>query len=99
MDNYTQERSQQEISEELLDEKRAAKAREREDKLAITIQSTLSQLGQKVDEKAQQDKKNRPSKPNGFWKNKVSSHETPTDSGTNFSELQDFLGRSPDEAE
>jgi len=70
MDTY-QERSQQEISEELLDEKRAAKAREREDKLAITIQSTLSQLGKKVDKKARQDKKTRPSKPNAFWKNNI----------------------------
>jgi hypothetical protein len=56
-------------------------------------------LGKKVDKKAKQDKKSRPSKPNAFWKQKVEVQEAPAAGGTNFSELEDFLGRSPDEAE
>ena len=41
----------------------------------------------KVDEKAQQDKRNRPSKPNAFWKREVNVEETPKEAGTNFLEL------------
>ena len=40
----------------------------------------------KVDEKAQQDKRNRPSKPNAFWK-RTDVEETPKEAGTNFLEL------------
>ena len=100
---------------------RAARAREREERLQRSIQSTLNNLGKRVDKshkKLDERRSNRPQsrgrhpdKPNKFWaasmqKVKSNGQKVPSKQGieddapraTNFPDLEEFLGKAPDES-
>jgi hypothetical protein len=102
------------------EEDRQRMARDREERLQRSIQSTLKSLGKRVDSshrklddrrtQSRSDSKGKhPEKPNKFWadsKKKVPNIQQVSSKiglkedsprATNFPDLEDFLGKAPDE--